>query len=445
MCHLSMAEQVLVIPYKPNKCQMSLHRNMKRYNVVVWHRGLGKTYSVLQELVKQAVSCDNNGLFIYIAPTKTQAKIVAWSDLKEILKVIPDLKIREDELSVTFPDTGAIIRLEGADEPDRLRGIHPRFVVLDEVGQMKRDTWYEVILPSVQRHHGRVIFIGTPKGSNLFNEIYDTANEIIDSGDHNWYTDYQDVYSAGHYNAEEIKGIKAPMPAAKFNQEYLLHWDAIFTGAYYADLLCDESLGIITDVPYNPMYPVITGWDLGIKDPTCIWFAQKISGKYNFIDYYESTDKDIFAIVNMLQRKPYRYSYHIIPHDATARSYLDLKTTRLSILQAAFGHECVKQTKKPANNQAVLEGISIAHTNLYISRIDRKKCSVGLEHLKTYRSEVDRLTGEATDVPSHDSSDAADALRTFFTGVKNYDDGSFSGVSSNFRREAETAYDYFGW
>jgi len=75
-----MAEQVLTLPYKPNKVQISLHKNMKRYNVIVWHRGLGKTFSVLQELTKQAVSCDTNGLFIYIAPTKTQAKNAAWSD-----------------------------------------------------------------------------------------------------------------------------------------------------------------------------------------------------------------------------------------------------------------------------------------------------------------------------------------------------------------------------
>jgi len=60
---------------------------------------------------------------------------------------IPGLKIREDELSVTFPDTGRYCGWKVQMEPDRLRGIHPRFVVLDEVGQMKRDTWSEVILP----------------------------------------------------------------------------------------------------------------------------------------------------------------------------------------------------------------------------------------------------------------------------------------------------------
>ena len=448
-----MTEAVLTLPYKPNKCQMSLHRSLKRYNVIVWHRGLGKTYSVLQELVKRAVSCETNGLYMYVAPTKTQAKGVAWDDLKKILKPIQEalatqgheLKLREDELSVVFPDTGARICLEGADDPDRLRGRHPRMVVLDEVGQMKRDTWYEVIFPSVQRHYGTVIFIGTPKGKNLFKEIYDLANELIEGGDESWYTDFQDIVSAGFYNKEQIADIKKTQLAAKFEQEYLLSWDAVFTGAYYSGLLNDPSLGIITDVPHNPMYPVITGWDLGIKDPTCIWFCQKIDGKYNFIDYFQSSDMDIFAIIRTLQAKPYRYSYHIVPHDASARSYIDLKTTRLSILQAAFGPGSVKQTKKPANNAAVLEGISIAHTGLYISRIDKTKCATGLEHLRSYRSEINRVTGEPTDVPSHDSSDAADALRTFFTGVKTYDDGILGWQNGRRKIEPETDYDLFAW
>ncbi len=436
-----MVEKLIILPYKPNKVQMSLHRNLKRYNVVVWHRGLGKTFAVLQELVKQAVSCDTNGLFIYIAPTKTQAKNVAWSDLKKILSPIPNLKIREDELSVTFPDTGAIMRLEGADDPDRLRGIHPRFVVLDEVGQMKRDTWYEVILPSIQRHMGQVIFIGTPKGNNLFKELYDLALEIGDP--ETWYTDYQDVYSAGYYPPTQIKEIRKAMPTAKFEQEYLLHWDAVFTGAYYADQLSDTAGGIIADVPYNPMYPVITGWDLGIKDPTCIWFCQRINGKYNFIDYYQSSDKDIFAIMNMLQRKKYRYSYHIMPHDGAARSFLDLKSTRHQLVRQTFGTNSVQQVKKPANNEAVLEGISVVSANLYISRFDKTKCAEGLTHLKTYRAKMDRVTGESTSIPSHDSSDAADALRTFFSGVKTYQDEGFNSWSQEAKQEAISQYDYF--
>ncbi len=288
-----------------------------------------------------------------------------------------------------------------------------------------------------------MIFIGTPKGNNLFKEIYDIASEINDSD--TWYTDYQDIFSAGHYSHEQIMDIKKAMPAEKFNQEYLLHWDAIFTGAYYADMLGDASMGIITDVPYNPMYPVITGWDLGIKDPTCIWFCQRIDGKYNFIDYYQSTDKDIFQIIRTLQAKPYRYSYHIIPHDGAVRSFMDLKNTRSSLIRTAFGPNSVKQVKKPAGTANVLEGISIVSSNLYISRFDKTKCAEGLTHLKTYRAVVDRVTGESTDTPSHESSDAADALRTFFTGVKTHEDEGFGSWDPRKKQDAISAYDYFSW
>jgi phage terminase large subunit len=437
-----------LIPYKPNKVQALIHRNLKRFSVVVLHRGAGKSYLAVNELIRRAIECpvDDGALFMYVAPEKQQAKDIIWAKLKYFVKDIKELKIREDELTVTFPHNNATIRIEGADRPDRLRGIHPHFVVLDEVGQMKRDTWYEAVFPSIQRNNGSVLFIGTPKGDNLFKELFDLGRYLNDSGqDDRWYTTLQNVYQTGVYSHDWAKQNKPLMPEAKWNQEYMCDWNAVFTGAYYADILTDDGKGIITDVPYNPMYPVITGWDLGIKDPTCIWFAQKIENKVYFIDYFESTDKDIFSIINMINSKPYLYDYHIVPHDITQRNYIDIKSTRLSILQNAFGVGKVVVARKAAN---VNDDISIVSANLHISRFDKRKCATGLKGLMTYRAAVDKLTGEATDKPSHDSSDAADALRTFFVGMKKRSspsDFATRWTEMNNKNEAQTDYDYFNW
>ena len=78
------------------------------------------------------------------------------------------------------------------------------------------------------------------------------------------------------------------------------------------------------------------------------------------------------------------------------------------------------------------------------------KCKDGLDSWcrkcrASYRSEINRVTGEPTDVPSHDSSDAADALRTFFTGVKTYDDGIIGWQNGRRKIEPETDYDLFAW
>lgn len=420
---------------------MEVHQNLKRFNVVVLHRGAGKTYLCLNELLKAAHLCNTNGLFLYVAPEKQQAKDVAWSDLKKLAAPIAGLKIREDELSITFPDTGAMIRLEGADKPDRLRGQHPRGVVLDEVGQMKQDVWYEAIFPAIQRNNGWVIFIGTFKGENLFTEIYDKGTELMNSGDSRWFTILRDVHQAKVYSPEWIKLNKPTMIEAKWKQEYELDRNAVFTGAYYADTLLAPDSRLIGDVPYNPMYPVITGWDLGVGDPTCIWFAQKIDGLFRFIDYYESSDKDIYDHIRMLKSKPYMYDYHIVPHDISQRGW-ETKNTRWQIMQRE-GLRLVQAKKLPS----VLEGIGVVIANLSLARFDKVKCRAGIEGLLSYRAQVDKVTGEVGSKPSHHSSDAADALRTFFVGLKRAAslDQAWVPFWEDQRKQGEVSseYDYF--
>jgi phage terminase large subunit len=50
---------------------------------------------------------------------------------------------------------------------------------------------------------------------------------------------------------------------------------AAIQGAYYGTYLNEiEAAGQIAAVPYDPILPVHTAWDLGIGDSTAIWFWQ---------------------------------------------------------------------------------------------------------------------------------------------------------------------------
>lgn len=379
-----------------------------------------------------------------MAPYKQQAKKVVWPKLKYFVKDIPDLKIREDELTITFPDNNAMIRLEGADEPDSLRGLHPHFVVLDEVGQMKRDTWYEAIFPAIQRNNGSVLFIGTPKGDNLFKEMFDIGTDLSASGqDDRWYTVIQHVHQTGVYDDKWIAENKPLVPEAKWEQEYLCKWDAVFTGAYYSDYLIDETKNLVRHVPYNPLYPVITGWDLGLKDYTCIWFAQIIDGKYNFIDYYENSGPDIYHYINVVRNKPYQYAMHIVPHDVKQGNMVT-SSTRESVLRKT-GISPLRIVKK----SDPLEGISVVQSNLYTSVFDSVRCKKGVQRLMAYRAGTDAMTGEPTNKPLHDyagNSDAADALRTFFLGINaTGPEAAMYGTqwSRDNRQHTVESYEYF--
>lgn len=426
--------------YKPEKIQAEIHRSLKRFNVIVVSRGGGKSYLSAAELATRAIECidESGALFVYIAPTRKQAKDVIWEKLKYILGEIP-CKIREDELSITFAHNNARIKVEGASDPDSLRGIHPFFVILDEVGDMDRSTWYDVVLQFIDRHNAPVLAIGTPKGPNLFKEMYFRGKSLMEDGNPDWYVVMKDVYDVGNMTINQIEDKKKTMPEAKWRQEQLLDWDAVFTGSYYSHMLEDESIGIITDVPYNPSFPVYTGWDLGIGDLTAVWFIQMVDGKTNVIDYYESANKATSAHLITVLKKPYRYAYHVLPHDCTARSRDTLRSS-LDVFKS-MGEKVIVAPKLSAQI-----GISVTQEQLYTTRIDRKKCAVGLEHLKFYSAKMDKLTGEPTDTIDHKHSDAADALRTFFMGYKK----QHSQRTDSYGRQLDddvvvSEYDYFNY
>jgi len=424
----------LVVPYTPSKHQMEVHDVLsnKRFGVVVVHRGWGKTWLAANELVRRAWSCTapQGGKFIYVAPEKLQAKKIVWRELKYFVRDLPHT-VNEAELVITFPN-GSSVELAGADNPDRLRGQHPHFVVLDEVAQMPRDIWYEAVLPSLRANRGGALFIGTPKGDNLFKELFEFGQQPENK---NWFSYMKNIYETGVATPEEVEELSRSMPRAKFEQEYLCSFSAAIQGTYFGSILDDPNHKVETDVSYNPAYPVITAWDLGTTDSTVIWFAQRDpadSKKLNIIDYYENSEKDIFHYIKTVKSKPYIYDYHIMPHDVTQVSW-ETGRTRVDLF---------KQHGIPirvAKKVGIQEGIVMAQTLLYTSRIDSTNCREGLSHLKQYRAKQDRVTGQFLEDPVHDAhSHAADAFRTLAVGLKTH-----HGDDKRRSAYAMTHYDYF--
>lgn len=399
------------------------------------HRGAGKTIIAVNELVKAAATCeDNSGAqFLYVAPTKVQAKRVAWKKLKYYSQHIPDIHIREDELTITFSHNNATIYIAGADE-DGLRGLHPHYLVLDEVGQMSKDFWVETAYPGTVANNARVLFIGTPKGDNLFKEIYDQGKQQQEDGDPSWFTCLIDVYRSKVRTLAQIEEARKMMPQAKFEQEMLCSFESTFTGAFFGDLLNERNIG---DYHYDPMLPVITGWDFGTADLTVIWFAQLVGDKIHLIDYYEDTNKPFHHYINYVKNKPYHYSYHVIPHDGANRNW-ETNKNRSQILKG-MGLRTVLAPRLKFE-----EGISITQNYIYKCRFDKVSTKQGLSRLYSYQSRLDPLTGEPTGIPKRGpSEDTADALRTLITGLKlnkNLPQDSGTGL---FRKEPIRSYGSF--
>lgn len=215
--------RVIEIPYKPRDAQKDIHALMdgNRFSVVVAHRRLGKTVCTINQLIKKALTDTSGaGRYGYVAPYRNQAKSIAWDYLKRFTAPVPGRTVNEGELSVDFPN-GARIRLFGADNADAMRGLYFDGVVLDEVADMKPDVWGAIVRPALSDRHGWACFIGTPKGMNLFYELYSLGQNTGGWGSAVFRADETGVISD-----EELRDARAVMSDNQYRQEFLCDFSA---------------------------------------------------------------------------------------------------------------------------------------------------------------------------------------------------------------------------
>lgn len=208
-----MDERRIDLGFVPRAHQREAHERLKRFSVLVWHRRSGKTVFALIELILAALQTPG-GLFAYVAPYRNQAKNVAWDYLKTYTAGLAEFRaVNEQDLSIELPN-GARVRIFGADNPDALRGLALSGVVLDEVAQMRPEVWREIVRPAVADREGWVLFIGTPKGVNLFSEIYFAAVR-----DPEWYADLRRAEETGAIATAELDRMRREMPGPAWAQE----------------------------------------------------------------------------------------------------------------------------------------------------------------------------------------------------------------------------------
>lgn len=407
--------------YKPRPGQKIIHDSLKRFNVLVCHRRFGKTVLVINEMINKGIMCQqHNPQYAYVAPTYKQAKMIAWEYLIDYTSKLPGVKVNKSELSVEIyrqaqhdADGVEIKRADkikfmllGSDNPDALRGIYLDGAILDEYAQCDPIIWGEIIRPALADRGGWAIFIGTPKGQNHFYKRLKKAE-----GQENWYTAIIKASESGVLPILEIEDMKSDMDQEEIDQELECSFHAAVRGAYYGHIInemenpTDGTPPRITEVPYDPKYPVDTVWDIGISDNTCIIFRQKVGNFWNIIDYHEENGKGLEHYVKLLQNKRYIYGRHIWPHDGKNKDFVTGQT-RYEVAES-LGLRVEIQTK-----QSVDDGIQAARSRFDITRIDKVKCERLIECLRNYQKEWDPKIMMFKKTPKHDwASHGADSFR----------------------------------
>ena len=199
-------------------------------------------------------------------------------------------------------------------------------------------------------------------------------------------------------------------------QEFYCSWEYGLEGAYYLKQIARaRKEDRLTALPIMDV-PVRTGWDLGVRDSTGIWFWQADGAFINIIDYYENSGEGLAHYAKILKEKGYLYGDHFAPHDAgqrgkfsgqtledRARDELDLDFTVL---------------EKEPNIDA---GIETARAFFAKCRFDKTRCEHGLNALMNYQKEWNEKRQVFNQHPLHNwASDGADAFRYMARAAKEH-------------------------
>ena len=167
--------------------------------------------------------------------------------------------------------------------------------------------------------------------------------------------------------------------------------------AVYAD-------GRVSPVPYDPMMPVHTIWDLGWNDAMTIIMVQRGPQDMRLLDYIEDSNRTLDWYVAQLEKRPYRWGTDFLPHDGRTRNFQTGKSTEEILRSMGRRPRVLAQT-------SVEEGIKAARLVFPRCYFDKTKTVRLLECLKRYRRDIHTKTGEPT-LPLHDEySHGADAFR----------------------------------
>ena len=398
-------EEVLDIEleYCPRSVFEDFHDRTQRWAIVVAHRRCGKTVACINDLIFRALTEEkDNARYAYIAPYHAQAKSIAWDYLLRFAQPVM-AKANQSELWVELIN-GAKIRLFGADNPDSLRGLYLDGVVLDEYADMRPRVWGEIIRPLLADRMGWAVFIGTPKGHNGFYDVYENATK-----GNNWFVKTLRASQTGLLPDGELKDAFNSMTEDQYLQEFECSFEAAIIGAYYGKEMRVITDGHrITEVKYDPIFPVHTAWDLGYSDDTAIWWYQVVHGEIRVLEYHSSNGQPVSYYTGLIQSKDYHYGTHWLPHDARAKT---LASGGKSIIEQ-ISNKIPLESLKIVPNLSLQDGIQATRLALMRAWFDADKCQDGIECLRQYQREYDEDKKMFRDKPRHDwTSHGADAFR----------------------------------
>jgi len=181
---------------------------------------------------------------------------------------------------------------------------------------------------------------------------------------------------------------------------------------YKQEIQAAEREGRIRSVPFDPLMPVDTFWDLGFADRVSIWAAQRTPFEIRILRYFEDDHQAIDYYLREMQTWGYVFGTCYLPWDGGTRNLGTGKSIEELMRLKGF--------KVRVNRQlSVADGINATRTIFPQLYFDASLCADGLQYLRRYQWGPATALGVPRSQPLHDdASHPADALRTLAVGIK---------------------------
>lgn len=411
--------------WTPRPFQLPLWQYLEnggRRAYAVWHRRAGKDEVALHWAAVAAIQ--HIGNYWHMLPEASQARKAIWDAVdprtgkRRIDQAFPvglRANTREQDMLIRFKN-GSTWQVVGSDNYDSLVGATPRGIVFSEWALANPTSW-AMLRPILAENGGWAMFITTPRGRNHAAKFFEAYKDNPD-----WFVERRDAKSTGVFSANALQRELSEYCAeygdedggAKFEQEYMCSFDAAVTGSYYGRLMAAaEDEGRVTDIPYNPAYPVVTAWDLGFGDSTVIWCVQVVGMYVHVIDVIAGSGVGLDWYAAELAKRPYAYAEHLVPFDAE-QGEVGSGKRRIDQMHS-LGLARTRVVKK----LGIDDGINAGRLLVQRARFDRTKCVRGIEAMQLYRRAWDEVNRIYRDKPLHDwTSDYADAWRYLAVGLR---------------------------
>ena len=206
-------------------------RSPAKVKVVNSGRRFGKTRMALTWLLEGALLTPMSRMW-FLAPTRVQAKQIAWRDLKEMVPSSWASQVRESTLTIELRN-GSHIQLAGADYADSLRGQRADRFAIDEYCYIRdlQEMWQGALLPMLgTSDDGSVIFSSTPAGGGTFSaELWERSETA--EGWARW--NFPSV-AGGWIKPEYVEQARQTMDPSLWRQEFFGSIESLLGAVYPA-------------------------------------------------------------------------------------------------------------------------------------------------------------------------------------------------------------------